>query len=54
MLIDTANSGDRNLIKKGAEQNKKYEELSREIQRADSVKTNVIPVKIWLTGAVSK
>jgi hypothetical protein len=54
VLIDTENSGNRNLIKKGTEQNKKYEELAREIQRVENEKTNVIPVKIWVTGTVSK
>jgi hypothetical protein len=54
VLIDTENTGDRNFIKKGAEKNRKYEELAREIQRVGIVKTDVIPVKIWVTGTISK
>jgi hypothetical protein len=41
MLIDVANSGDRNVIEKKP---RKYEDLTIEIQRAWNVKTKVIPV----------
>jgi hypothetical protein len=39
MLIDVANSGDRNVIKKEAEKILKYEDLTIEIQRMWNVKT---------------
>jgi hypothetical protein len=54
MLIDVANSGDRNLIKKDAEKILKYKDLTTEIQRMWNVKTNVIPVIIGATGTISK
>ena len=44
MLIDTAISGDRNVIKKEAEKVLKYKDLTIEIQRMWNVKTNVIPI----------
>jgi len=46
MLIDVANSGDRNVIKKEAENILKYKDLKIEIQRMWNVKTKVIPVII--------
>jgi len=54
MLIDVAISGDRNVIKKEAENILKYKDLTIEIQRMWNVKTKVIPVIIGATGANSK
>jgi len=54
MLIDVAISGDRNVIKKGAEKILKYKDLTIEIQRMWNVKTKVIPIIIGATGTVSK
>ena len=52
-LIDVAISGDRNVIKKEAEKNLKYKDLTPEIQRMWNVKTKVIPVIIGATGTIS-
>ena len=54
MLIDVAISGDRNVIKKEAENILKYKELTIEIQRMWNVKTKVIPVITGATGTISK
>jgi hypothetical protein len=54
MLIDVANPGDRNVIKKEAEKIIKYKDLMREIQRMWNVKTKVKPVIIRATGTISK
>jgi hypothetical protein len=54
MLIDVATSGDRNVIKKEAENILKYKDLTIEIQRLRKVKTSVIPVIIGATGTISK
>jgi hypothetical protein len=54
MLIDVAIPGDRNVIKKEAENILKYKDLTREIQRMWNVKTNLIPVIIGETGTISK
>ena len=54
MIIDVANSGDRNVIKREAEKILKCEDLTIEIQRMWNVKTEVIPVIIGATGTVSK
>jgi hypothetical protein len=54
MLIDVAISGDRNVIKKEAENILKYKDLTIEIQRICNVKTKVIPVIIGATGTISK
>ena len=54
MLIDVANSGDRNVIKKEAENILKYKDLKIEIQRMWNVKTKVIPVIISANGTISK
>ena len=54
MLIDVANSGDRNVIKKEAEKILKYKDLTIEIQRMWNVKTKVIPVITGATATVSK
>ena len=53
MLIDVAISGDRNVIKKEAENIPKYKELTIEIQRRWNVKTKVIPVITGATGTIS-
>ena len=54
MLIDVANSEDRNVIKKEAEKILKNKDLTIEIQRRWKVKTRVIPVIIGATGTISK
>jgi len=54
MLIDVANSGDRNVIKKEAEKILKYKDLTIEIQRMWTVKAKLIPVIIGATGTISK
>jgi hypothetical protein len=54
MLIDVVISGDRNVIKKEAEEILKYKDITTEIQRMWNVKTNVIPVIIGETGTISK
>ena len=54
MLIDVAILGDRNVIKKEAENILKYKDLTIEIQRMWKVKTRVIPVIIGATGTISK
>ena len=54
MLIDVGMSGDRNVIKKGAEKILKYKDLTIEIQRMWNVKTKVIPVIIRVIGTISK
>jgi len=54
MLIDVAISGDRNVIKKEAENTLKYKDLTIEIQRMWNVKTKVVPVIIGATGTISK
>jgi len=53
-LIDVAISGDRNVIKKEAENILKYKDLTIEIQRMWNVKTKVISVIINATGTISK
>jgi hypothetical protein len=54
MLIDVANLGDRNMMKKEAEKILKYKDLTIEIQRMWNVKAKMIPVIIGATGTVSK
>jgi hypothetical protein len=56
MLIDVAIPGDRNVIKKEAEQILIYVyiDLTIEIQRMWNVKTKVIPVIIGATETISK
>jgi hypothetical protein len=54
MLIDVAISGNRNVIKKEAENILKYKDFTTEIQRLWNVKTKVIPVIIGSTGTTSK
>jgi len=53
MLIDVAVSGDRNVIKKEAENTLKYKDLTIKIQHMWNVKTKVMPVIIWATGTIS-
>jgi len=54
MLVDVANSRDRNVIKKEAEKILKYKDLTIEIQRMWNVKIKVIPEIIGATGTISK
>jgi len=54
MLIDVAISGERNVIKKEAENILKHKDRTIEIQRMWNVKTKVIPVIIGATGTISK
>jgi ribosomal protein L23 len=54
MLIDVANSWDRNVIKKEVEKILKYKDLTIEIIRMWNVKTKVIRVIIGATGTISK
>ena len=54
MLIYVAISGDKNVIKKEAEEILKYKYLTIEIQRMWNVKTKVIPVVKGATGTISK
>ena len=54
MLIDAAISGDRNVIRKEAEKNLKYKDLTTEIRRMWNLKARVIPVIIGATGTLSK
>jgi len=54
MLIDVANSEDRNVIKKEAEKILKYKDLIIKIQCMWNVKPKVIPVIIGATGTISK
>jgi hypothetical protein len=54
MLIDVVISGDRNVIKKEAENVLKYKDLTTEIQRMWNVKTKIIPVITGATGTILK
>ena len=54
MLIAVAILGDRNVIKKEAENVLKYKDLTIEIQRIWNIKARVIPVIIGETGTISK
>jgi hypothetical protein len=54
VLIDFTVSGDRNVIKKEAEQILKYKDLTIEIQRMWNVQAKVIPVIIGATGTISE
>jgi hypothetical protein len=54
MLVDTAISGERNVIKKEAKKILKYEDLTIEIQRMWNVTAEVISVIFGATGTISK
>jgi hypothetical protein len=54
VLIDVAISGDRNVIKREAENFLKYKNFTTEIQCMWHVVENVIPVIIAATGTISK
>ena len=54
VLIYVAISGDRNVIKKEAENILKYKDFTIEIQRMWNVKSKVIPVITGATGTISK
>ena len=54
MLIDVAISGDRKVIKNGADKILKYKDLTLKTERMCNVKTKVIPVIIEATGTISK
>jgi len=54
MLIDVVISGDRNVIKKEAENIPKYKDLKIEIKRMWNVKIKVIPVIIGATETISE
>jgi len=54
MFIDIVVPGDRNVIKKEVEKILKYKDLTIDIQRMWNVKAKVIPVKIGVTGTISK
>jgi hypothetical protein len=54
MLIYVAISGDKNVMKKEAENILKYKDFTIEIQRIWNVKTKVIPVIIGATGTIIK
>jgi hypothetical protein len=43
MLIDVAISGERNVIKKAADENVKYKDFTIKTKRVWDVKTNLIP-----------
>ena len=53
MLMDVANPGDRNVIKKEAEKILKYKDLITEVHFMWNVKPKVIPVITWATGTIS-
>jgi hypothetical protein len=52
--LDTAISGDRNVIKKEAEKILNYKDLTSELLRMWNANTNVIPVITGTTGTISK
>jgi len=54
MLVDVAISGDRNMIKKEAENILKYTDLTIGTQSMWNVKPKVIPVIIGATETISK
>jgi hypothetical protein len=54
MLIDVAISGDRNVIKKGAEKISEYKDLTIEILHMWSATAKIIPVIIGATETISK
>ena len=54
VLIDAAIRGDRNVVKKEAENILTYKDLITEIQRMWNVEAKVMPVIIGATGTISK
>jgi hypothetical protein len=54
MLIDVAITGERNVVKRGAEKILKYKDLTIEIQPMWNVKAKMIPVILVATGTTSK
>jgi hypothetical protein len=54
MLIDVAISGDRNMIKQGAEKFLKYKDLIIKIQRMWNARVKVIPIATEATRTISK
>jgi len=54
MLIDVANSGDRNVNKKKDKKIMKHKDLTIKLERIRNVNTKVIPVIIGATGTVLK
>jgi hypothetical protein len=54
MLIDVSISGDKNVIKEEAEKLLKCKDLTTEIQRMWNVKSKLIPVRLAVTGTISK
>ena len=54
MSIDVEIPGDRNVIKKEAENILKYKDLVIDIQHVWNVKAKLIPVIIRATGTISK
>jgi len=54
MLIDAAISGERNVIKKEAEDILKYKDLTTETEHIRNVKTKVIQIIIVATQTTSK
>ena len=54
MLIDVANPGNRNVIKKEAEKILKYKDLTVEIQHMWNVTAKVTPAIRGATGTISK
>jgi len=54
MLMDVANSRDKNVIKKEAEKILKYKDLITEVHFMWNVKPKVIPVITGATGTISK
>jgi len=52
VLLDTAVSGDRNLIKEEAKKILKYKHLTIEMQGMVNVQIKVIPIIIGVTGTI--
>ena len=54
MLKEVATSGDRNVLKKEAEEILKHKDLTIQIQRMWNVRSQLIPVIIGATGTISE
>jgi hypothetical protein len=54
MYVNTAILGDRNLVKKEAEEILKYEDLTTELEHTWNVEAKVISVITGATGTISK